>query len=233
MALPKIDLPLFELIIPSTNKKVTYRPFTVKEEKILLLAKESKDIDQIILAIKQIINNCVKGVDVEKLAIFDLEYIMLNIRSKSVNEEISFKINDPDTNEEVKLSVNINEIKVTKDPDHNRVIKINDQYSLMMRYPALNELKLLSTDENKRQESIFNIMIECIESVVDGDNVMKLSESSPAEVSEFVEGLSSSTIAKVQKFFETIPVLRIECPYTAKDGKLKTFVIQGVESFFI
>lgn len=233
MALPKIDLPLFELTVPSSNRKIHYRPFTVKEEKILLLAKESKDIDQIVLAIKQIINNCVKDIDVEKLALFDLEYIMLNIRSKSVNEDISFKIKDPDTEEEVSISLNINEIKVSRNPDHNKVIKINDQYSLLMRYPTLNELKLLTVGGDKRQESIFNVMVACIESIAEGDSITKLSDYSAAEVSEFVEGLSSSTIVSIQKFFETIPVLRVECPYTTKNGAKKTFVIQGVESFFI
>jgi len=233
MALPKIDLPLFELIIPSTNKKIFFRPFSVKEEKILLMAKESRDIDQIVLAIKQIITNCTKGVDVEKLALFDLEYMMMNIRGKSVNEELSFKIKDPETEEEVKLVLNINEIKVTKNPDHNKVIQINDQYSIAMRYPTLNELKLMTGDESKKQESIFNVMISCIESIVDGDQVIKLSDNTPTEVTEFVESLSSKTVSQIQKFFETIPVLRIECPYVTKAGKSKTFVIQGVESFFI
>lgn len=233
MALPKIDLPLFELTIPSTNKKTTFRPFTVKEEKILLLAKESKDIDQIVLAIKQIINNCVKDVDVEKLALFDLEYIMLNIRSKSVNEDLSFKIKDPDTAEEVEIKLNINDIKINKNPDHKKVIKIDDQYSLVMRYPTLNELKMLTASEETRQESIFNVMVSCIESVAENDSVIKISDYSSAEVSEFVESLSSKTIVEIQKFFETIPVLRVECPYINKSGVNKIFVIQGVESFFI
>ena len=127
MGLPKIDQPLFELVIPSTGKKVQYRPFTVKEEKILLIAQESKSTDQIILAIKQIINNCLVDVDVDTLATFDLEYIIINIRGKSVNNEMTFNITDPDTQEDIELAMDVNDIEVVFDEKHDKKIDLNEQ----------------------------------------------------------------------------------------------------------
>jgi hypothetical protein len=118
--LPKIDLPLFELVLPSTGKKIKYRPFTVKEEKILLVAQESDDVEQTILGIKQIINNCLVDINVEKLAMFDLEYILLMLRSKSVDNNIRFGVTDPDTNESIELEIDLNEVKITKDKEHTR-----------------------------------------------------------------------------------------------------------------
>lgn len=236
MALPKIDLPLFEMTIPSLNKKVKYRQFTVKEEKILLIAKESNDIDQLILAIKQIITNCVQSeVDVESLAMFDLEYMLLQIRAKSVNDVIEFEITDPDTSEKVKLSVNINEITVKKTSVSN-IISLNDDYSICMRYPTFAELKLLasSTDKSK-QEVLFDVMISCIESLVDknSDSVSKLKDFSKQEVTDFVESFSAVTIKSIKEFFDSVPVLRFEKKYKLKDGTEKTFVLEGIETFFI
>ena len=135
MALPKIDLPLFELVLPSTGKKVKYRPFTVKEEKILLIAQESKDIKQVMLAIKQILGNCLQEINVESLATFDLEYVLLNIRAKSVNDEITFSVKDPDTEEKIELTININEIEIKKFADHDKIIKVSDDFVFLMRYP--------------------------------------------------------------------------------------------------
>lgn len=232
MTLPKIDLPLYEITVPSTGKKTVYRPFTVKEEKILLLAKESKDTDQIILAISQIINNCVKDVDTSKLATFDMEFLMLNIRAKSVNEVIKFRIADPDTGDDVELELNVNNIAVTKTKEHSNVIKLNDSFSLVMRYPTINELKFLS-GEGDDASKIFNMMVACIDSIVEGDSVSKMSDFSKQEVLDFVEELPTTAVADIQNFFKTMPVMRIECPYKNKKGESKTFVIQGVESFFI
>jgi len=233
MALPRISLPLYEITIPSTDKKVTYRPFTVKEEKILLLAKESKDIDQIILAITQIINNCVKDVDVSKLSTFDLEYLMFNIRARSVNDIIKFKVSDPDTNEDVELELNINSVTMVKNDQHNKIIKLNDDYNLVMRYPTVNELKVLSDTDSNDTSKIFDMMIGCIDFIASGDSITKMSECTPKEVVDFVEGLPTSAIKDIQTFFQTMPVMRVECPYVNRKGEHKSFVIQGIESFFI
>ena len=232
MGLPKIDLPLFELEVPSTGKKIKYRPFTVKEEKILLIAQESKDIDQIVLSIKQVINNCLQGaIDVDKLAMFDLEFIILNIRAKSVNNIIEFKIKDPSTSEEVQLVLDISELQIKKTPTHTNVISVNDNTSIVMRYPTLNEIKMLSKSVTK--ESIFDVMIACIDRIESGDEVYLISDYTREDLIEFVDSLNSTTIKYIEKFFDTIPVLKFEKKYTNRNGEEKTFVVEGMETFFI
>jgi hypothetical protein len=231
MALPKIELPLFELEVPSTGKKVKYRPFTVKEEKILLIAQEAKDIDQIVLAMKQIINNCVQGVDPEKLATFDMEYLVINIRSKSVNNVVDFKIRDPETNEEVPLSLNLDDVKVRFTPDHNNVIRINDDSVIVMRYPTINEISALL--KSKTKEAMFDIMVACIDKIESAGSVYLTDEYSKEEMIEFVDGLTNSTLSGIQKFFDTLPVLRFERKYINKNGVEKTFVVEGMETFFL
>lgn len=232
MALPKISQPLFELTIPSTEKKIKYRPFTVKEEKILLIAQESNDIDHIILAIKQIITNCAEGVDVEKLAMFDLEYILINIRAKSVSNKMDFRIRDPETNEMINMELDIHEIKVEKNAKHNKIISIDENVSLVMGYPKFDSLKSLAS-ENANEETLFQIMLDCIESVVDGEEVYMLKDFTKEEVDDFVESLSSLHVEKIKEFFDTMPVLRYEKKYKTKDGTEKTFVAEGTETFFI
>jgi len=235
MGLPKIDQPLFELVIPSTGKKVSYRPFTVKEEKILLIAQESKEMDQIILAIKQIINNCLVDVDVDTLATFDLEYIIINIRGKSVNNEMTFNITDPDTEEDIELAMDVNDIEVVFDDKHNKKIELNDQFYIMMRYPSINEVKDLQPKaEASSAEATFAIMMSCIDTTVDSrtDEVLKLSDFTPEEVNEFVEGFTSATMASIQEFFETMPKMKYSIPYKDSTGKDKSFTVEGMESFF-
>lgn len=234
MALPKIEQPLYELVIPSTEKKVKYRPFTVKEEKILLIAQESKDIDQVILSIKQIINNCIEGLNVETLAMFDLEYILINLRAKSVSNEIEFKIKDPETEESIELSLDINDIEIKKDADHEKIIKINSDISLVMSYPRIDQIRILkdANDDNKN-DLLFKMMISCIDSVVQGEEVMNLKDFSESEVDEFIDSLSTTHIEEIKHFFDTMPTLRYEKEYTRSDGKKKKFVAQGTETFFI
>ena len=232
MGLPKIDLPLFDIEIPSTGKKVKYRPFTVKEEKILLIAQESKDIDQIILAIKQIIVNCVITVDVDKLAMFDLEYLLINIRAKSVNNEIQFSITDPDTKERVDLTIDIADVKIIHKDDHNNLIKVNDDIYLKMRYPTINELANIAKSKNSF-ENLFKIMIDCIENVIEGDSVLVLKDFTDEEISDFVNNFSNDQIDQIKNFFETMPVLKYEAKYKNSNGDDKTFIIEGMETFFI
>jgi hypothetical protein len=231
MGLPKIDLPLFELEVPSTGKKIKYRPFTVKEEKILLIAQESKDIDQIVLSIKQVINNCAPDIDTDNLALFDLEYILLHIRAKSVNNVIEFKIKDPSTGEEIELSLDIHEIKLKHNEDHNKIIRLNEDSCIVMRYPSINEIKDIS--KLKSQESIFNVMISCIDKIEFKDEVYIASEYTREELVEFVDGLTSTDIKLIETFFETIPVLKFETNYMNSKGEKKTFVVEGMETFFI
>ncbi len=134
MGLPKIDLPIMELELPSTGERVKYRPFTVKEEKILLVASESEDAEQEVLAAKQVVNNCLIDKDVSTLAMFDLEYVLLILRSRSVNNSITFNIRDPETDEQVQLEIDINKVKITKDSEHTNEVKVTDDYTLFLRY---------------------------------------------------------------------------------------------------
>ena len=235
MGLPKIDQPLFELTVPSTEKKITFRPFTVKEEKVLLIARESGDIEQIVLAVKQIVNNCCQDVDVDTLSVFDLEYIMLQVRAKSVNNEIKFTIQDPDTEEEVELKVDIDEIQITRDPDHVKKVELNDQYFMMMRYPTINELAGLQDVEGEPEANIlFNTMVACIETLVDSttDEVYSFSDFSPKEIEEFVEQFTTSTVEQLQQFFATSPKMKYSVNYTDNTGKDKTFNMEGMDTFF-
>lgn len=235
MGLPKIDQPLFEITVPSTGKKAKYRPFTVKEEKILLIAQESKDMDQIILAVKQIINNCIHDIEVDDMPIFDLEYLLMNIRAKSVNNEVSFTIEDPDTKEQVELHVDINDIKMKHDPDHTKKVVLNDDYYMMMRYPTINEISGLFIQEGETEaESSFNTMISCIETLVniETDEMYQFSDFSSEEVTDFVDQFTAQTMESMQGFFTTVPKMTYACDYKDNTGKDKTFNMEGMDTFF-
>lgn len=234
MALPKIDQPLFELEIPSTSTKAKYRPFTVKEEKILMIAQESKDMDQIILSIKQVINNCMPDVDVDTLSVFDLEYIILNIRAKSVNNEIAFGFEDEDTGEKIDTVIDINEVKVQFNDEHTKKIVINDQYYMMMRYPTLEEVRQMQSIEEGSTEQMFATMVSCIELLVDesSDEVFKFSDFSSEEITDFVDGFTTSVVEDIQNFYVTMPKLRHVIDYKDSKGKAKQFVVEGMDSFF-
>jgi T4 bacteriophage base plate protein len=232
MALPKIDLPLFDIEIPSTKKKTKFRPFTVKEEKILLIAQESKDIDQIINAIKQIVNNTVENIDVDDLATFDLEYLLVHIRGKSVSNEIQFSVTDPDTTDKVNLILNTDNVKMVYNENHNKMISLDSNVHIMMRYPSINELSTLVKNKSNI-DSMLRIMISCIDQVIEGDSVYKIKDFSEEEVFEFINSFTSSHIDSIKNFFDTMPTLRCEIPYVNSKGDDKTFIIEGIESFFI
>ena len=234
MSLPTINQPLFELEIPSTSKKAKYRPFTVKEEKILMIAQESKEMDQIILSVKQVINNCMPDVDVDELAVFDLEYIILNIRAKSVNNEIAFTFEDEETEEKVETVIDINDVKIQFNDDHSKKISINEQYYMMMRYPSLEEVRQMQAADEGSTEQTFATMISCIDTLVDesSDEVFKLSDFSSEEVSDFVDGFTSSVVEDIQKFYVTMPRLRHTIDYKNSKGNAHQFVVEGMDSFF-
>jgi hypothetical protein len=234
MALPKLNKPLFEIKIPSTGKTVMYTPFTVKEEKILLIAQESQESDQMILAIKQILTNCMVDVNIDNLAIFDLEYLLINLRAQSVNNMLSFKIKDPDTEEEIELEIDINEIEVKFNDAHVDKIVIDDDNYLTMKYPSTKQLKqIIELSQKKSTEKMFEMMTSCFDIVVSGEDVHKFEDYSKKEVNDFVETMSSKTIQEVKKFFETMPAMYYEKEYRNSNGDIKTFVVKGTETFFI
>ena len=235
MALPKIVQPQFELTIPSSKHKVKYIPFTVKEEKILLIAQESKDSAQIALAIKQIVNNCIADVDPETLATFDLEYIMLQLRAKSINDVVEIKITDPDTKEEIDLAIDLNTIEVEEKEGHTKFITIQDDLILHMSYPTITMMaNIENLSENlSEHERMFTMMVSCMKTLMKGEEVFQLKDFSKAEIDEFVGSMSMSNMNDIKTFFETMPVLRYEQEYTRKDGTKKTFVVQGMDTFFL
>lgn len=232
MGLPKIELPLFEVEIPSTKQKVKYRPFTVKEEKILLIAQESGELSQIVLAVKQIIQNCVYDIDVEKLAVFDLEYILLNLRIKSVNNAAKFNVTDPDTDETVELELDLENIKILKKEEITPNVYISDESYLVMRYPSINEVLLLQKEESGEKD-IIDIMVSCIDNIVNGEEVFKTEDFTQQEMYDFLESLPSTVIGDIENFFSNMPSLRHEIKYKNSEGNEKTFVIEGLNSFFL
>ncbi len=233
MALPKIDLPLFEMKLPSSGEMIKYRPFTVKEEKILLIAQEADDPTQEVMAVKQIVNNCLPDIEVDELAMFDLEYIMLVLRSRSVDNTVDFSITDPDTEENVKLTLDIEDVIVKTIDGHTNEISINDEFMLYLKYPTINEfLKIMKLDASDPLVNYF-MMISCLDKIASEDEVHFFKDYSDEETDAFVENFSSQVVKGIQIFFETMPKLRHEIKYTNKNKDEKTFVVEGMRSFFI
>lgn len=231
MGLPKLDQPLFPITIPSTNKKTTFRPFTVKEEKILLIAQESKDTDHLTVAIKQLIENCVSGVKVDALTVFDLEYLLLKIRAKSADNIVKFSFVDDETEEKVLVELDLDKIEVQKNPKHNKVLDLTDNIKLVMKYPDISFISK-QKEYPTESEKAFAIMTSCIDSVVQGEEVYKMNDFSEEDQQEFIESLNGSALSKIREFFETMPKVRHVHKYKNKDGKDKTYVVEGLESFF-
>lgn len=233
MGLPKIDMPIFEMSLPSSKKIVKYRPFTVKEEKILLIAQESKDLKTAIDAVKQVVNNCLIDHDIEDFAMFDLEYILLLLRSKSVDNNVKFAIKDPDTEESVELELNLDEVKVTTFEEHSNRIKINDVYTIFLKYPTINQfVEFINGDKNDPLAS-YNVMVSCLDKVASSQEVYKFSDFSREDIDKFMEDLTGEVLVEIKKFFDTMPKLRHEMKYKNKNGEEKTFVLEGMQSFFI
>jgi len=233
MPLPKIDMPLYELTLPSNNKKVKYRPFTVKEEKILLTAQQSKESGQIVIAIKQIINNCLQDYDIDQLSLFDLEYLMINIRSKSVDNNVEFEIEDPETAEKVKLLLNLENVKVHIDETHTNRIKVDDTYTLFLRYPNIDDFSEILAKNEMSLEKSYEILLSCIDQLASENEVYKFKDFTKKQVDDFIDSLHSDVTKNIKHFFDTMPKVRHEIPYTNANGHSKVFTIQGTQSFFM
>ncbi|MFA7408232.1 MAG: hypothetical protein WCY93_10505 [Anaerolineaceae bacterium] len=229
--LPKTKRPLFTLTLPSTGEKVHYHSFSGREEKTLLMAKESEDPAQNILAVKQVVNNCLVDKSISDISMFDLEYIMLVLRSKSIDNMVSVIVKDPDTEEDVNLEFDLDTVKVNIPEGHTNKVKIDDTYTLFMRYPSIDEFLTLIT-EGDTPETGYKIMNNCLDKLVSENEVFEFSEFSDKEIEEFILDLDAETLKAIRNFFETVPRLRHEMKYVTKDGKDKTFVIEGIQSFF-
>ncbi len=238
MTLPKLSTPTYELVVPSTNKKIKYRPFLVKEEKILLLAMETEDENQMANAVKTILSNCIQTprFKVDSLALFDIEYIFLNIRGKSVGETVDLTITCPDDNETtVDVQIDLDEIVVDKSKDHSNIIKMNDDVSVVMKYPSMDLFikNNMSDGTSSDVDDVFEIASMCIDQIVDGEEVYEASNSSKKEINEFLEGMDNKQFLKVQNFFETMPKLSHTVSVTNPNTKVTSeVVIEGLASFF-
>ena len=237
MPLPKIATPTYELEIPSLKKTIRYRPFLVKEEKILIIAMESEDPKQIADAVKTVIGNCIasRGVKVEQLATFDIEYLFLNIRGKSVGESVDVLITCPDDEQtQVPVSINLDDIKVEFRKDHSRDIKLDDNLTLRMKYPSMNEfVKNNFTDGDISVDDTFDMICACIEQIYSEEESWAASDSTKKELKEFLEQLTSQQFKQVEKFFETMPKLshtvKLKNPNTEVESEV---VLEGLTSFF-
>jgi hypothetical protein len=237
MPLPKIATPSYELTIPSTKKTIKYRPFLVKEEKILIIAQESEDPKQISQAVKTVITNCIlsRGVKVDQLATFDIEYIFLNIRGKSVGETVEVLITCPDDGKtKVPVTINLDEIEVNIDPKHSRDIKLDDSLTLRMRYPSMEEfIKTNFIDGDMSVDDTFDLICSCIDQVYNEEESWAASECTKKELVDFIEQLSSTQFKQVENFFQTMPKLSHKLTIKNPNTEIETEVIlEGLTSFF-
>lgn len=238
MPLPKIATPTYELELPSTGKAVAYRPFLVKEEKVLVIALESEDTKQITNAIKAVLKNCVltKGIKVENLPTFDIEYLFLNIRGKSVGEELEVNIVCPDDGEtNVPTLIDLDSIQVIKDETHTNKIKLDDNLMMEMKYPSLEQFikNNFDFDDKNAMDQSFDLIATCIDKIYNEDEVWATADCTKKEVKEFLESMNSSQFKEIEKFFETMPKLKHTIKVTNPKTKVKSeVVLEGLASFF-
>jgi hypothetical protein len=234
MALPKLDVPVYELEQPSTGETIKYRPFLVKEQKTLMMASESNDDKQVKEALARLISNCTfSKVDPYKLPLFDIEFLFLRIRGKSVGEKIDLNLLCPDDNEtRVNKTINLEEIGVNMKVGHTNEISITDKIKMVMRYPTLNDMTDISTEANNI-EDVFSMIKRCVHEIHDDEKVYNKVDISDTELEEFIDSLTGEQFEKVGGFFETMPKVQhsIEVinPKTKKKGEV---VIEGIQSFF-
>ena len=237
MPLPKISTPTYELEIPSTKRKIRYRPFLVKEEKILIIAMESQSDTEIANAVKDVLSTCIltKGVDVETLSTFDIEYIFLNIRGKSVGEDVEVLVTCPDDEKtKVPVRINLDDIKISNSKDHNRDIKLDDQLKMRMKYPSINEfIKSNFVVGDIKPEDTFDLIISCIEQVYNEEESWSTSDCTKDEMNDFLDQLNSNQFKEIEKFFDTMPklshTLKVKNPNTNVVNDVK---LEGLSAFF-
>ena len=237
MPLPKISTPTYELVLPSSGKKIKYRPFLVREEKVLIVAMESEDETQIATAVKDVIKNCIitRGVKVDDFATFDIEYVFLNIRGKSVGEDVEVLVTCPDDGEtQVPTVISLDDIKVLTNKEHNKDIVLDDELTLRMKYPSMGEfVKTNFSGEEITVEGTFDLIASCVEQVFNEEESWSASDCTKKEMAEFLEQLSSKQFKEIEKFFETMPKLshtvKVKNPNTGVDNEI---LLEGLNAFF-
>ena len=239
MPLPKINTPTYDLTLPSTGKKIKYRPFLVREEKILIMAMESENMSEITNAIVQILSDCIlsKDVKVESLATFDIEYLFLNVRAKSVGETVDVNITCPDDGEtQVETSINIDSIKVQKTRGHKNIIKLDDELSMKLRYPSLEQFvenNFETAEGTSEVGQSLSMITSCVDMIYNAEESWEASDYSKKELDEFIEQLNTKQFKQIEKFFTTMPKLSHKIAVkNPKTGVESEVVLEGLASFF-
>ena len=238
MPLPKIATPTYELELPSSGETIKYRPLLVKEEKLLVIALESEDNKQITTAIKAVLKSCIltKGIKVDTLPTFDIEYLFLNIRGKSVGEELEVNVYCPDDNEtQVPVTINLDDIQAQKNEDHTNKIKIDESVMMEMRYPSLEQFikNNFDFDDKNAMDQSFDLIAACIGKIYTEEEVWSTADCSKKEVKEFLESMNSNQFKDIEKFFETMPKLSHTITVTNPNTKVESdVVLEGLASFF-
>lgn len=233
MSLPKINYPLFEVEIPSSQQKIKMRPFLVKEEKLLLMAQTSGNSRDTVLAIKQVVNNCiVDNIDIDKLTTFDLEYLFVKLRARSINNLIDVMYTDPEDEQQHKIQINLDDVEVIRDERHTNKVEITDEMGIILRYPKTDMLKAVD-QATSEVDLYFEVIKYCIDKVYDADNVYETNEQTPEELQEFLASLDVKTFKQIQLFLETMPKLHYETSYTNSKGTERKVLLQNLNDFFM
>jgi len=235
MALPKIDTPIFTLKLPSSNgkKNIKFRPFTVREEKILLMAAQGEGEEEVLDSIKQVINNCLHTkIDIDDLPTYDIEYIFVNLRARSVNNVIELTLTDDEDGQTYNVPVNIDDIEVVFDEGHKYVIELNDNISIQLKDPNYNMVQKLSSYK-KDDDAMMEMVISTIDKVLVGDDdVLLMKDHTRKEQEEFIDSLSSQNMRDIENFLNTLPKLTHTIEYAREDGTKVEKVVEGMQSFF-
>lgn len=233
MTLPKIDKPTFEMTIPSSKKTVTFRPFLVKEEKILLIAQQSDDDKDIIRALSQILNNCIldESFNVSSLTTFDLEYMFLKLRAKSVNNIVTLQYQDNDDEKIYTFNINLDDVEVQYQEDHSNIIKIDDKIGIIMKYPSITIAENVPTSGDPI-ETMDYLVLSCIDKVYSEEEIYDNTSYTPEELKEFIDSLDVASYDKIRLFFESMPKMYYKIEYKNSDDKLRTIELTSLRDFF-
>ena len=234
MALPKLDTPTYSLVLPSTGQEIKYRPFLVKEQKLLMMAQESKEQTNIAETMSNVISSCTfNNINPNQIPLFDIEYIFLKIRSKSVGETQEIRVLCPDDGETYgNVTLNLDEIEVQMTEGHTNEINLTDKIKIIMKYPQLKDMRGLDSIDTVQTEQIFSIMKYCIWEVHDGDKVYNRVDISDKDIEEFIDSFDNQQLESILNFFQTMPKIRhpvkVINPKTKVESEL---VLEGLESF--
>jgi|TARA_R110000822_G_scaffold187578_2_gene326336 hypothetical protein len=233
MALPRLNTPTYELELPSTGEKIKYRPFLIKEQKLLLIAQESGEDSQLMDAMIELVLSCTFGkIDANKYPIFDVEYLFLQIRARSVGETVDLNLICPDDGEtQVPVTINLQELSVAVKEEHSNIAKLNDKISIHFRYPILSDMKGLQGQASE-METMFHVINNCVNEIHDGDEIYRRIDMSESEINEFIDSLSAKQFEKITEFFQTTPKLRHVIKVTNPKTKVKgEVVLEGLTDF--